>query len=76
MGQAKNRGTYEQRIEQAKARAAREQQAFEERVEAERKAEIAARLAGHDVPVTRSRGRRQALSTALLAALALGSIHR
>lgn len=75
MGQAKNRGTYEQRIEQAKERAARKQQAIAERMEAERKSEreavIAARAAGLPVP---RRGRRPALSVALLAALALGSV--
>jgi hypothetical protein len=76
MGQAKNRGTFEQRVEQAKERQEREQQAFAERMEAERKAEreaeIAARLTG-DAPVTRNRGRRVP-SAVLLAALALGSI--
>lgn len=77
MGQAKNRGTYEQRVEQSKARQAAELKASGERMEVERKAErealIAARMAGHDVVVT-GRNRRQ--SMALAAILGMAAIGR
>lgn len=75
MGQAKNRGTYEQRVAQAKARQEAEQKALAERLAAERKAEreaaIAARMDGSAVVV---KGRERITRTALLAALALAGV--
>lgn len=75
MGQAKNRGTFEQRVAQAKERQEREHQALAERLEAERKARreavIAARVAGHDVVVSPPRGRRPTAALALMAALGI-----
>lgn len=68
MGQAKNRGTYEQRVAQAKERQAREQEALAKRLEAERRSEREARLDGRAVVVS---GQRRVTRAALLAALAL-----
>lgn len=70
MGQAKNRGTYEQRIAQAKEREALEQQALAERLEAARKAQIDAAVTAHVTGIPRPRGKSR---LALLAALALAS---
>ena len=77
MGQTKNRGTYEQRVAQAKHREA-------DRIEAAKAAEDekvhALVMKGMDraqaVRAVRSGGRRGHLYTALLAALAAGALSK
>lgn len=71
MGQAKNRGTFEQRVTQARERQEQERKAFAERVEAERKRQIAARLDGPAVVV---RGSQRLNKSILLAALAAAGV--
>lgn len=75
MGQAKDRGTYEQRVAQAKARQEAELQAAGERMEAARKAEregrITASVAGHDVEIALPRYR---ISRSLALAAAIGML--
>lgn len=70
MGQAKNRGTYEQRVAQAKDRQVREAQAHIERMDAERKAQIEEQLggpiAGGSVSIRRGPNRVQVLALAAL----------
>jgi hypothetical protein len=76
MGQAKNRGTFEQRVAQAQARQAEEGRVLGEKLAAEAKAEreavIAARLDGTPLPesyVRRQRSRALSLSLAGLIGL-------